>query len=128
VWLILLSVFWCVLSSSRKSSGGVCALVLVIVGFLVLVPSATFAAIRPEPETRVKDVMVVTAREVSAYTAATVTSGSVVDLPPGSQVRLLEKRGAWTYVEIPSSGETVRGWVESATYTPLWPWDAALLP
>jgi hypothetical protein len=128
VWLILLAVFWCVLSSGRKTSGGTCALVLIIAGFLVLVPSATLAAIRPEPDTRVKDVMVVTAREVSAYTAATVTSGSVVDLPPGSQVRLLEKRGAWTYVEIPSSGETVRGWVESATYTPLWPWDAALLP
>lgn len=128
VWLILLAVFGCVLSSGRKTSGGTFALVLIIAGFLVLVPSATLAVIRPEPDTRVKDVMVVTAREVSAYTAATVTSGSVVDLPPGSQVRLLEKRGAWTYVEIPSSGEPVRGWVESATYQPLWPWDAALLP
>lgn len=128
VWLILLAVFWGVLSSGRKTSGGTMALVLIIAGFLVLVPSATLAVIRPEPDTRVKDVMVVTAREVSAYTAATVTSGSVVDLPPGSQVRLLEKRGAWTYVEIPSSGDPVRGWVESATYQPLWPWDAALLP
>ncbi|WP_461783342.1 BatD family protein [Prosthecobacter sp.] len=128
VWLILLAVFWGVLSSGRKTSGGTMALVLIIAGLLVLVPSATLAVIRPEPDTRVKDVMVVTAREVSAYTAATVTSGSVVDLPPGSQVRLLEKRGAWTYVEVPSSGDPVRGWVESATYQPLWPWDAALLP
>ncbi len=76
-----------------------------------------------------KDVVVVTSREVRAYTAATVTSGSVIDgIPPGSQVRLLEKRGAWSYVEIPTSGEHVRGWVESATYTPLWPWEMALVP
>ncbi len=73
--------------------------------------------------------MVVTAREVLAYTAATLTSGSVIDrIPPGSQVRLLEKRGAWSYIEIPTSDEHVRGWIESATYTPLWPWDMGLLP
>ena len=70
----------------------------------------------------------ITAREVSAYTSATITSGNVIALPPGSQVRLLEKRGAWSYVEVPSGDEHVRGWVESATYTPLWPWDMQLLP
>ncbi len=128
VWLILLAIMRCILASSRKSSGGTCALVFSVVGILLFIPSATFAAIRPEPGQRVKDVMVVTAKEVSAYTAATLTSGSVIDIPPGSQVRLLEKRGAWSYVEIPSGDEPVRGWVESATCTPLWPWETALVP
>ncbi len=129
VWLILLAFMRWILASSRKNSSGVSAVVVSVIGLLVFIPSVTFAAIRPAPSDRVKDVMVVTSREVRAYTAATLTSGSVIDsLPPGSQVRLLEKRGAWSYVEIPTSGEPVRGWVESATYTPLWPWNMALVP
>ena len=127
VWLILLSVMRWILAASRKGSG-VFALVFSLIGLLVFIPSATFASIRPAPSDRVKDVMVVTAREVNAYTAATVTSGNVIAIPPGSQVRLLEKRGAWSYVDIPSGDEHVRGWVESATYTPLWPWDMLLVP
>jgi len=127
VWLILLAIMRCILASSRKVGGGAFALVLSIIGVVIFLPSAAFAAIRPDSSQRVKDVMVVTAKEVSAYTAATLTSGSVIDLPPGSQVRLLEKRGAWSYVEIPSADESVRGWVESAVYTPLWPWGSSLL-
>ena len=128
VWLILLTLMGWILSSSRKTSSTVLALIFSLIGLLIFAPSAALAAIRPAPGDRVRDVMVVTAREVSAYTAATVTSGSVISIPPGSQVRLLEKRGAWSYVEVPSSPEHVRGWIESATYTPLWPWDMMLVP
>ena len=128
VWLILLAFAGWILSGSRKGRSGAYALTFSVIGLLLLIPSVTFAVIRPAPSDRVKDVMVVTPRDVRAYTAATITSGSVIDIPPGSQVRLLEKRGAWSYVEVPSSGETVRGWIESATYTPLWPWDMTLVP
>lgn len=128
VWLILIAIMRCILAASRKTGGGACALVFSIVGFLLLVPSATLAAVRPDPGQRVKDVVVVISKEVSAYTAATLTSGSVIDIPPGSQVCLLEKRGAWTYVEVPSGTGPVRGWIESATCTPLWPWDVRLVP
>jgi hypothetical protein len=128
-WMILLALMRCILCVSRRVSAGACAVAISIIGFLVLVPSAAFAAIRPEPGQRVNDIVVITAKEtVNAFTAATLTSGSVIDLPPGSQVRLLEKRGSWSYVEVPSGSEPVRGWVETATFTPLWPWDAALLP
>ncbi|MFC5453508.1 BatD family protein [Prosthecobacter fluviatilis] len=130
VWIVLLALMRWILaaSQSQKGGGSANALILGLLGVLVFIPSATFAAIRPAPGDRVKDVMVVTARDVNAYTSATVTSGNVVALPPGSQVRLLEKRGAWSYVEVPSEDEPVRGWIESATYTPLWPWDMMLLP
>jgi hypothetical protein len=128
VWLILLALMRWILASSQKGGSGAYALIFSLIGILVFIPSVTFAAIRPAPGDRVKDVMVVTAREVNAYTSATITSGNVIALPPGSQLRLLEKRGAWSYVEVPSGDEHVRGWVESATYTPLWPWDMQLLP
>jgi hypothetical protein len=128
VWLILLALMRWILGSSLQGSSSAFALIFSIIGLLIFIPSATFASIRPTPGDRVKDVMVVTVREVSAYSAATMTSGNVIALPPGSQVRLLEKRGAWSYVEVPSGDEHVRGWVESATYTPLWPWEVQLLP
>ncbi|WP_395745824.1 hypothetical protein [Prosthecobacter sp.] len=131
VWVILLAPLgWILAAPRRKGGSGAFALVFSLLGLMVLIPSATFAAVRPGPGERVKDVMVVTSRDVRAYTAATVTSGSIIDkdIPPGSQIRLLEKRGAWSYVEIPTSGEHVRGWIESAAYTPLWPWDMALVP
>lgn len=125
-WLVLLGAGWLILSRSTGSI--ILVVVLALVGLALFVPSAALAASRPEPESRVKDIVVITAKEVSSYTAATVTSGSVVDLPAGSQARLLEKRGAWSYVEILAGGGPVRGWVEAATYTPLWPWDPALVP
>jgi hypothetical protein len=128
VWIILLAVMRYILGASRKAAGGVSALIFSLIGLFVFIPSATFAAVRPAPGDRVKDVMVVTARDVRAYTAATVTAGDVITIPPGSQVRLLEKRGAWSYVEIPRREENLRGWIESSTYTPLWPWDVMLLP
>ncbi|WP_395735327.1 hypothetical protein [Prosthecobacter sp.] len=128
VWIILLALVRYILGASRGTGGGISSVIFSIVGLFVFIPSATFATIRPAPADRVKDVMVVTSRDVRAYTAATVTSGDVIVIPPGSQVRLLEKRGAWSYVEIPRSEENLRGWIETATYTPLWPWDTNLLP
>ncbi|MEZ5387397.1 MAG: BatD family protein [Prosthecobacter sp.] len=128
VWIALLALLWFILSSNVKQRGGVAGMILIILGLMLFLPAAAFAAIRPEPEARVKDVMIVTAKDVSAFTAATITSGSVIDLPPGSQVRLLEKRGAWSYVEIPGGGDLLRGWIETPVYTPLWPWKPELLP
>lgn len=127
-WLMVLAIMSWILSPTRKTSHGILALIICLIGLMAAIPAAAFATVRPAPSDRVKDVMVVTAREVNAYTAATVTSGNVISLPPGSQIRLLEKRGAWSYVEVPSSPQHVRGWVESATYTPLWPWDMMLVP
>lgn len=121
VWLILLAGAACALFG--KSPRKICTTVFVTIGLLLFIPSAIFAAVRPSAEGRVADIVVVTAKDVSAYTAATLTSGSVVSIPSGSQARLLEKRGAWSYVEVPTEGETVRGWIETPTYTPLWPWE-----
>ncbi|MAS91622.1 MAG: hypothetical protein CMO55_00375 [Verrucomicrobiales bacterium] len=54
----------------------------------------------------------------SAQTAPTPGSKSVIDLPPGSEVRILQKSGNWCYAEIP--GE-VRGWIRTDSLEPVWP-------
>ena len=69
----------------------------------------------------------VTTPETKAFTAATVTSGSVSALPPGSSVRILEDRNLWSYVEIPAEGDYRRGWVQTAALTRFWPYDPGYL-
>jgi tetratricopeptide (TPR) repeat protein len=79
-----------------------------------------------------RDLAVVTSKETRAYSAASTTSSSLVQLPPGSQVRRIENRGTWCYVEFhtenPSPGRgNLRGWVQTESTTPLWPYDPACL-
>ena len=76
----------------------------------------------PSYET-VRDIAVVTESGAQAYTAATTTSGTVVKLPPGSQVRLIDDRDAWCYVEVHTGNTDHRGWVQHSALTPLWPKD-----
>ena len=65
-----------------------------------------------------------------AHTAATQISGHVILVPPGSTVRKLEVRGAWTYVEIPQARaeENLRGWLPTSGLVPVWPYEPGLLP
>ncbi len=124
IWLLFLPLAWRVLTGHSQAW----PFALSAIGLVILLPASTFASLRPASETRVEDISLVNQPDVSAYTAATVTSGSVISLPPGSQVRVLEKRGSWVFVEIPNVPENLRGWVESGALTPLWIWDEKLVP
>ena len=53
-----------------------------------------------------------------ALTAPAPASKTVIDLPPGSEVRIIEASGQWRYVDIP--GE-LRGWVRAEEIEPVWP-------
>ena len=78
---------------------------------------------------RIHELLVVTAPNSKTFTAATVTAGSVVEVPAGSQVRMLEDRGSWCYVEIPANRdqESHRGWLPREVLTDLWPYDRGYL-
>lgn len=125
VWLVFLSLSWRVFRSGQKSTWPV---TFSVIGLCIAMPAAALAALRPLGPERVRDISIVTQPDVNAYTNATVTGGTVIALPPGSQVRVLEKRGSWFYAEIPSSPEPLRGWVESSAITPLWSWDVSWVP
>ncbi len=83
---------------------------------------------------KVRDLAIVTASKATAYTAASTTSGTVIDLPPGSEVRKLEDRGTWSYVEIPTKNDDPtkeqhhRGWVQNEALSPFWPADKKFDP
>ncbi|MDF1860256.1 MAG: hypothetical protein P1U87_08575 [Verrucomicrobiales bacterium] len=53
-----------------------------------------------------------------ASTAPTPGSSTVIELPPGSEVRVLQVNGPWTYVDIPGN---LRGWVRSESVEANWP-------
>jgi hypothetical protein len=124
LWLVMLPLAWRVWSGRF----GAVPRAALVAGLLALAPSALMLSLRPRPESRVEGVSIVTARDVRAHSAATSTAGPVIDLPPGSAVRLLEDRGAWVYCEIPWQVEPLRGWVETSALTPLWPYDPAAIP
>jgi tetratricopeptide (TPR) repeat protein len=59
-------------------------------------------------ESNCKTVAIVTAPEVEARLATADNAGSVLHLPPGSEIRILSQRGDWLYVLLPNNA---RGWV-----------------
>lgn len=126
---LLLGSMWAVLASVVLAlflqRGSALRLLLVFIRVLAVIV-ATFAAVgwfwRPTYE-NVSRLAIITQAGTKAFTAATVTAGSVTPLPQGSEIRRLEDRGLWSYVEIPgSNGEPLRGWVQNTAFTPLWPY------
>lgn len=130
-WALVFSV---VLFIAIRSSGW--RTLFLLVGLLGLVGGAlgfTGWKLRPTYD-RVKDLAIVTSPNAQSYTAATTTAGRVIALPPGSQVRKLEERGAWTYVETwreetgsGAVGQMFRGWVQNDALSTFWPFDAKFL-
>jgi len=60
----------------------------------------------------------ITGSGVSALTAPVPDAKAVVDLPPGSEVRILRDTGGWQYAEIPGD---LRGWIRKEMLQPTWP-------
>lgn len=125
-WVFLFTGVWAIFftRSIRIRSWLILAQVLAL---LATVSSAFNWKWHPSYE-RIHPLAVVTAKDVMVYTSATVTSGSVTKLPPGSEVRRLEERGDWSYVEVHTDQQdTRRGWVKNSTFVPLWPYDPSYL-
>ena len=64
----------------------------------------------------------VIAAETKGFTAPALDAQTVIELPPGSELRILQKSGHWTYVGIP--GDT-RAWVRTDSFEGIWPIDIA---
>lgn len=123
-WLLILPAAWLVLTSKLR----IPARIVSVLGTVLLTLAIVFLLVRPTPKERTDQIALVTAKDTRAHSAAAATAGSVIDLPPGSATRILEVRGAWTYCEIPYQPAPLRGWVENAALTPLWPYDPSLIP
>lgn len=55
-----------------------------------------------------RSLAIVTAKNVEARVATADNAGSVLALPAGSEIRVLQQRGDWTYAVLPNN---LRGWI-----------------
>lgn len=55
-----------------------------------------------------RDVAIVTAKNIQARLATAENTGTVLVLPPGSEIKILSTRGEWTYAALPNE---LRGWI-----------------
>lgn len=60
----------------------------------------------------------ITANGAAALTSPVPDAKTVIDLPPGSEVLILQETGQWTYVEIPGD---IRGWLRNEQLAAVWP-------
>src|SRR4029453_9686099 len=77
---------------------------------LLLTASCGFGPYKLENGTRGGGVAVVVADNVEARVATADSARSVLALPPGSEVVVLQERGDWSYAALPNDQ---RGWISA---------------
>jgi hypothetical protein len=92
------------LFSARRSFGqmAVIALSLLIFG------GAVFALYTQENGARGNALAIVIGKDIEARLATADSAGSVLALPPGTEIKVLSERGDWIYAALPSDQ---RGWI-----------------
>ena len=59
-----------------------------------------------------RDLAIVTQEKIQARLATAENAGTVLVLPPGSEVKILSTRGAWSYAALPND---LRGWIPASS-------------
>jgi tetratricopeptide (TPR) repeat protein len=77
---------------------------------LILAAGCGLAAYKLESGTRGEGVAVVVADHTEARVATADSAKSVLALPPGSEVLILQERGDWSYAALPNDQ---RGWIST---------------
>lgn len=100
--------------------------VITLTLLLVVGITATVAWIVRNQQHKPDQIAVMMEASVNALNAPASMADEVITVTPGTQVKPLEKRGDWTYIELPVETST-RGWVPSSSLQPLWPFDSKLI-
>jgi len=90
---------------ARRRSGGPIALAIFSV---VIFAAAVCALYSLETGSNGKMLAIVTGKNVEARLATADNANSVLALPPGSEIRILNERGDWIYAALPND---LRGWI-----------------
>ncbi len=78
--------------------------------------AAAWGLHRQDSQLDADDLAVVTGNDAAALSGPLPDAEKVVDLPAGSELQILQRRGPWTYVAIP---QDLRGWVRSEDLAPV---------
>jgi hypothetical protein len=120
-WLTVLGAAWLVFVRLRPRWP---AVVAVCIGGTVAAASAAGLVLRRQ-QLQPAQISVAVEDGLFALTAPAESADQVIAVNAGTQVRPLESRGRWTYVELPGDTAT-RGWMKSDSLQPLWPFPESL--
>ncbi len=116
LWLAVLA--FVIACCVRRSRPWLPALIIITVLSLGLLTTSRYAEHVWENRLSSRNYAVVTAMNVSARVNAVPDAAEVIALPPGSVVRILERRGPWRFVAIPGN---LRGWLHTDHARAVWP-------
>jgi tetratricopeptide (TPR) repeat protein len=92
------------LFARRRSTATIILSVLLLLVFAI----GTLAIYELDHGSKGRGLAIVTDKEVQARLATADTANSVLALPPGSEVKILNTRGDWVYAALPNN---LRGWI-----------------
>jgi tetratricopeptide (TPR) repeat protein len=84
---------------------------------LSLFAFATAALIWISNGNKGRSLAVVIDKGVEARVATADNANSVLALPPGSEIKIMSKRGDWIYAALPNN---LRGWISAKSAEPVW--------
>ncbi|MCF6313555.1 MAG: tetratricopeptide repeat protein [Verrucomicrobiales bacterium] len=93
-------------------------LISVSILFALISVASILALKRYRQEVSPDNRAVITSANAVAQTAPVPDAKTVIELPPGSEVRIVTDSGPWQYIDIPGG---IRGWVRSEALNLLWP-------
>jgi tetratricopeptide (TPR) repeat protein len=102
-WIALFSLVGICLARRRSP-----ALIGALILSLLVLGAAGFGLYSVETGSEGRDLAIVTAKGTEARLATADSSGTVLALPPGSEVKILSTRGEWIYAALPNE---LRGWI-----------------
>jgi tetratricopeptide (TPR) repeat protein len=82
--------------------------IFALVFLCAIVADSVFAIAAFENGSGGRDLAIVTAEKIQARLATAENAGTVLVLPPGSEIRILSTRGPWSYAVLPND---LRGWI-----------------
>jgi len=108
-WLMVFALALRILNRRRS----IIPLAIAVLGCLVAIASIALAY---QIESSRKNLAVVTGSEIRARLATADNASSVLQLPPGSEVQILSRRGDWVYAALPNN---LRGWLPNSSVEPI---------
>jgi len=116
LWLAILTLV--IACCVRRSRPWLPALLIIAILSLTLLFTSRYAESVWQNRLSSRNYAVITSENVSARVNAVPDAAEVIALPPGSIVRILERRGPWRFVAIPGN---LRGWLHSDHAKTVWP-------
>jgi len=130
VWALVIAVVWLVWAPPRRGRRWPVVTLLCAAALAVAASGSGLIGKSLDKTPFSKRIVSLPDKNAFARSAPAEAAGTVIDLPPGSELfPIRPAEGNWIYCKLPAGddGAPLRGWVRTNTTEPLWPWNPALV-